>query len=615
MSTRPPTSSARLFSLPSYRFSVPDLDGAIGKWSRAGTYGDKSAKGEGLVFDVAALSRFIENAEARGDEIAIDQDHKTAYIETTGSPAPSLGFFHAMALFQNGTLVKHWARDGAPAPDGTGYDGKPRDGLYFRLGRITPLGYDSTQGLANYSGLSLMFSEDGQAEDGSPIGHSLICVAATSSPFLAGTPIEFSRLSAPAAQAVTMAKVGDVVVDSSSNRRGKVIRKDGMDWTIQWANGSTVTVGPGVLDVGMGTESDPHVFSAPTNGATAMAGKSWDPNGRRWLEWSGNYAVERTSQGEYRLGDDFFPSFDAAIAAAIHRGYAKPTTPPPGAMSATTPTTSPSVATRRFNKGAAMDEMQMAAKYGFLPEDDDKAKLAKVMAYGDGPPVEAPATMAAAPDEEKKEADADEAQAMTALSQSLASRGIVVPVNASRAVLMSLASVAPAQPDVAALVAKEIARIREQEAQQARDAEAAQLVTMARTAKAPEHEITALSIVAKADIATARTMAAKYSNGTSAPLHLFNRLSAAGGPLSDPGDGSSARTFAGPKAPTVRKVGGMEISAPDEQEAAAIRTLAFSAVPADVAKVDALIPTASERGIPYIRLMAAGRVIDASKSQ
>lgn len=187
--------TTRLFSLDAYRFAVPDLDKAIGKWSRAGTYGDKSAKGDGLVFDVSALSSFIANAQARNDEIAIDQDHKTAFVESTGQPAPSLGFFHAMALFKNGELVKHWARDGQPPPDGTGYSDEKRDGLYFRLGRITPLGYDPKEGLANYAGLSLLFSEDGRAEDDTPIGPALICVAATSSPFLAGTPIQFHRTS------------------------------------------------------------------------------------------------------------------------------------------------------------------------------------------------------------------------------------------------------------------------------------------------------------------------------------------------------------------------------------------------------------------------------------
>ena len=101
---------SHLFSMPAFRFAVGDVSKAIGKWSRTCTYGDKSAKGEGLAFNAETMGELIRNAAARSDKIAIDEDHKTAFVSETGQAAPSLGYFYAMALFDNGQLLDHWAK-------------------------------------------------------------------------------------------------------------------------------------------------------------------------------------------------------------------------------------------------------------------------------------------------------------------------------------------------------------------------------------------------------------------------------------------------------------------------------------------------------------------------
>ncbi len=189
-------------TVPSFRFSLDiskGLDGAIGKWSRGATFGYKGAKGEGLDFTLSSLTQMVDNAASRGDRISICQDHLSILGPPVGRPAPSLGFFYGLALFDKGKLVKSWAYDGGQPPDGVDEKGQPRDGLYCRLGEITPLGRDTREGLANYSSLSPAFPPPDQTTDesGNPIGYALLDFAATSTPFQAGCELQLHRLSIP----------------------------------------------------------------------------------------------------------------------------------------------------------------------------------------------------------------------------------------------------------------------------------------------------------------------------------------------------------------------------------------------------------------------------------
>jgi hypothetical protein len=201
----------RLFSVAGFQFSVGDLDGAIGKWSRVATFGTKEQNGQRIVFDDRTLGQMIDNAATRNGKIAICQDHLSAFVAQTGRPAPAMGFFYALALISGGRVVRHWSLDGAAAPDAGGM----ADGLYARLGEITPLGADPKEGLANYASLSPMFRTDAQAEDGTPIGYGLFDVAATNVPFQAGTSIQFHS------GATTMAAIGP-----SDVRPGAVVSDD-----------------------------------------------------------------------------------------------------------------------------------------------------------------------------------------------------------------------------------------------------------------------------------------------------------------------------------------------------------------------------------------------------
>lgn len=451
-----------LFTLPAYQFSIPDVDAAVGKWSRAGTYGDKSAKGEGLIFDVDTLSSFVDNARDRAGEIAIDQDHKTVFVGSTGQPAPSLGFFHALALFKAGELVNHWAFDGAPAPDGTHYDGQPRDGLYMRLGRVTPLGRDPQWGLANYSSLSLTFDMNGQAEDGTPIGPSLLCVAATSTPFLSGTPIEFSRNMTPSAPA----------------------------------------------------KSDP---PAPVVTATTPTG------------------------GTHRLG-------------------------------------------------AAMDETEMAAKFGWEEGDDDAKKLAKCLAKF--------AADTKSDDAEEKKEEKEEGETMSADADK--------DDDKVKAMSATLAAV------TARLTALEAEKSAREAAERAtRDAEIEKFATEAVEAGYPTDSRAALVSFAKSDMSAARAMVAPLlASKTGAPAHLLSRVSANGAPLSGPTATAARSIPAGPVSFSRTMPNGDTVTEIDGAGAKAAREMAESKDPAIMSRVDALAASKFGGVNPLSRMLAAQKLAE-----
>jgi hypothetical protein len=140
------------------------------------------------------------------------------------------------------------------------------------------------------------------------------------------------------------------------------------------------------------------------------------------------------------------------------------------------------------------------------------------------------------PAEEKKpEEDKAEAEAMNALKMSLTAKGVTIPANATRAHLMSLSALhVGAKEDDAAFNARVDQRIAEREAAKAkaeREQEGAQLVTMARTAKAPDHEIAALNaLVAAGDMPNARAAAQKYA-AAAGNAHLMSRVTAGSHPI------------------------------------------------------------------------------------
>lgn len=275
-----------------------------------------------------------------------------------------------------------------------------------------------------------MFSENGQAEDGTPIGPSLLCVAATSTPFLSGTPIQFAAT--PGAHAMAQqdyatcgvcrrympipagatvwpehSKTGrtPMLPDEKCSGSGKPI-----DHTMSASPAAATTMAEGWSsalkcpacgkqgtlksnDAGAyctacGWSGDeaavksknpgaslPKFSAAPTRagkGATTMASDSKGaPVGvgdRVRGRYTGDPAGQiREGTVKGERGRDLIVEWDGGWVASIYAdGVTKMSTSAPS---------------RRFNQGAPMDPEKIAAMAGFAPEDDDAAKLAKCMAY------------------------------------------------------------------------------------------------------------------------------------------------------------------------------------------------------------------------------------------
>jgi hypothetical protein len=178
---------AHIFTVGAFRFALTPQPC---RWDHLATFGVKVKNGVELEFTEETLGEMIANWRARGDLLAMCQDHLSAYVEQTGRPAPAMAFYNALALVHNAQLVRFEALDEAvPPPDAATLP----DGLHGYRSQHTPLGEDPREGLANYRYLSPMFTDNGLDEAGNPIGYALYDVAATNTPFQAGCAIQFHR--------------------------------------------------------------------------------------------------------------------------------------------------------------------------------------------------------------------------------------------------------------------------------------------------------------------------------------------------------------------------------------------------------------------------------------
>ena len=275
-----------------------------------------------------------------------------------------------------------------------------------------------------------------------------------------------------------------------------------------------------------------------------------------------------------------------------------------------TPESTPDDKVAKF-KAACMDAgddeiKAMAASLDEHPEHEGaKALSAKLKKFG----AEAPAPTAMAAETEEKKEKEEEEKAMSALSASLSAKGVTVPAGATRAVLMSLAAMGSAPPDLAAVKAQIKAELRAEDAAEAEKAERSHLVTMASTAKAPEYEIAALGVL---PLATARDMAkAKWGvNATGAPAHLFARHTASGAPIGEgPGAGVRGAREGAPiaSATTVKAKNGMTVVTDDAGIADKAMEFAASKDPVIMSRIDAALAP-SERADRFRRYMAAERL-------
>lgn len=175
----------------SIKFEVargPDGKLRVGVWDKFTTWGTKYKDGMDTRFDEETLTQFIKNWKERGDALPMDYNHQSSYASENGQPAPALAWYDALAIVRNGQCI------GFDKLDSSGAQGPPEssdkeDGLYGYRSEVTELGQEL---LPNFKYISPTFSPDGTDEMGNDIGYTLHAVAATNTPFQAGTEITFS---------------------------------------------------------------------------------------------------------------------------------------------------------------------------------------------------------------------------------------------------------------------------------------------------------------------------------------------------------------------------------------------------------------------------------------
>lgn len=170
-------------------------------WDYICVAGENIKEGEATSFDSGTLAQMIDNFVNRGDQVPIDFNHQSNYAHENGQPAPGLGFYGALASVFDGKIEKlGYARGIDPVAAGPPLD-KP--GLYGYRCEVTDLGQ---QLLPNYKYLSPTFTPEGCDQLSNPIGYQLLAVAATNTPWQAGTELTF-QIGAHPRRAKTMAKL------------------------------------------------------------------------------------------------------------------------------------------------------------------------------------------------------------------------------------------------------------------------------------------------------------------------------------------------------------------------------------------------------------------------
>lgn len=389
--------AGRLFSVRSFRFSI---DAAVGKWSRVATFGDKRKDGAEMVFDATTLGQMVDNAARRGDPIAVCADHLSAYVAETGQQAPALAWFDALAVVADGQVVKSWNA----APDGTGL----ADGLYARMSEITPRGADPLLGLGNYKFLSPMFSEQATDEAGNEIGMALFDVAATNTPFQAGTEIQFHGRGAEkvarqiddedVSMSQTMASPGSLNpgnrVRHKDGREEKLRVAGGRHVYVKWDDGSESSV-PAADLTKVGDGDPQYIGYSATNATGAARAFSTMGGGVTMAIAKGTYVT--VTGGQYRgVKGQVYKINGSKVSIETTRGDTYEV------ESSDVQETSDS-GYSRFSQESNMDETEMARRFGWEEGDDDKTKLAKCLAKmaAEAKPLEGNET----PEEERKGAE------------------------------------------------------------------------------------------------------------------------------------------------------------------------------------------------------------------
>ncbi len=242
----------------------------------------------------------------------------------------------------------------------------------------------------------------------------------------------------------------------------------------------------------------------------------------------------------------------------------------------------------------ATPEEHFAALAKFFEDSDaDKAKLSK---------MEGDAEMAKLADDEEKAKMADDAE-----KAKMDSAKDDDKAEAKMAVME--ASLAATRAELKVLQTERAVREKAAKAESERKYEA--LADAAIAGSYPKEKRAALVAFARADFDAAREMVSHLLPKTSAPAHIFERLTRNGAPASD-GAASSARSEAGPSKSRKVVTMGRQWIEDDADFADEVKKLANSKEPVLMEKIDKLLSPA-QRPELFHRLLAADRVVRAER--
>jgi hypothetical protein len=497
-------------------------------------------------FSPETLGEMIRNAATRGDPIPYDWNHQTAYSAMNGKPAPALAYAGAWACVWDGKIVEQGTARGVKVASYEGLD-LSRNGLWIYRSEVTDGSADYPLGqqlLPGYKLLSPMFVRNGTDRTGNPVGYSLIAIGCTNSPHQGGTELNLERGGEPRPAAVPPPAISPAPrAPSPSTTENKMNPK----------------MLAAAKFVGLDEKATPAEIRKAFK-ARAVQGAILMDVGASAME----------------AGDSDVKPFDYEGMAAKMEDAAKVYEDAHFEPDAD-------------DKGDEHVKMRaMAAKFRRM------AKMAApaVKPEGDGEI----ASMEAAKADEKATKE------MATFARSVG----IDPGNMSRAqmfdaVRASHVPVARIPELVAETVTKQLAAEREKESAAARKQAGAILMSSVRKDYPGDRE--ALAREAERDPANAAKLAGPWLEKT-APAHLFERMSSQGGAVGG-GEGGNARSFDQVPKIQVRKTQAATFIAADAAIADKAKELATSKDPVIMSRLDAMLPTKSDRTNPAMRLLKA----------
>src|SRR5579871_3005238 len=162
----------RIFAKP-IAFDSSATQGQVraGVWDRFTSWGTKIKEGSESVFDETTLAEMVSNFGKQKNDVYLDYDHQTVYVQDNGQPAIALAWYCALAAVCDGEVFAFAThRDGVEPPDAA----KLEDGLYGYRHEVTDAGQVLLSG-GKYKFISPLFDVAADDEQGRPLGYVLYC--------------------------------------------------------------------------------------------------------------------------------------------------------------------------------------------------------------------------------------------------------------------------------------------------------------------------------------------------------------------------------------------------------------------------------------------------------